>query len=97
MADDFPGPYYRLCTNADTCPEAYAYWQNPHIIIGERVDVPHYHFLGSPSAPASQPERDYECRADRWKGTPTFQGPHDHHFFTYGPGGMYTGHCAGRE
>jgi hypothetical protein len=37
-----------------------------------------------------------ECRAKRWNGTPAFDGPHDWHFFTYGPNGMYTGSCVGR-
>src|SRR4051794_8549820 len=38
-----------------------------------------------------------ECRAKRWKGTPVYDGPHDAHFFTYGPHGMYTGSCIGRS
>jgi hypothetical protein len=36
------------------------------------------------------------CRATRWEGTPSYDGPHDPHPFTYGPNGIYEGHCSGR-
>jgi len=36
------------------------------------------------------------CRAERWRGTPIHEGPHEAHLFTYGPDGMYTGSCSGR-
>ena len=45
------------------------------------------HLIGKPQ----------ECRAKRWKGTPLYDGPHKSHLFTYGPNGMYTGNCAGRD
>ena len=35
------------------------------------------------------------CRAMRWDGEPSYEGPHAGHLFTYGPLGMYTGSCAG--
>jgi len=43
----WPGSYYRLCEDKDTCTAAYAYWKDP--------PVRHYHFLGSPSAPGEEP------------------------------------------
>lgn len=38
-----------------------------------------------------------ECHAARWRGEPTIEGPHANHLFTYGPNGIYVGHCAGRS
>lgn len=35
------------------------------------------------------------CRADLWNAHPRFDGPHDWHFFHYGPNDRYTGSCTG--
>jgi hypothetical protein len=37
---EFPGPYYRLCTDED-CPYAFAF-RDPY------PASPHWHFIGSP-------------------------------------------------
>jgi hypothetical protein len=37
-----------------------------------------------------------QCRAKRWDGRPSFEGPHPPHLFYYGPFGMYVGSCNGR-
>jgi hypothetical protein len=36
-----------------------------------------------------------DCRAERWKGHPLFEGDHEPHAFWYGPGDRYQGHCGG--
>jgi hypothetical protein len=40
---------------------------------------------------------DALCRAIRWNGEPVHHGPHEPHAFTYGPNGVYMGHCGGRR
>jgi hypothetical protein len=35
------------------------------------------------------------CRADRWKGEPSYIGDHAGHFFHYGKDDEYQGYCAG--
>jgi hypothetical protein len=36
-----------------------------------------------------------DCRAERWKGHPLFEGDHKPHAFWYGPSDRYQGHCGG--
>lgn len=40
---------------------------------------------------------DRPCLAERYQSVDAVQGPHSSHFFTYGPNGMYLGHCGGRK
>jgi hypothetical protein len=37
-----------------------------------------------------------ECLAVIHHGWPMYEGAHAPHLFTYGPYGMYAGHCGGR-